>query len=59
MEPFKAISQFLGIQDVHFLDIRIYRKSRHIVFIAECAADEYFCRECGEVLGKVHDWQDR
>jgi transposase len=59
MDPFKAISQFLGIQDVFFKDIRIHRKSRHIVFIGEHVASEYFCRHCGEVLGKIHDWQDR
>jgi len=59
MDPFKAISQFLGIQDVFFKDIRIHRKSRHIVFIGEHVAREYFCRHCGEVLGKIHDWQDR
>jgi transposase len=59
MDSFKAISQFLGIQDVHFKDIRIYRKSRHIVFIGEYRAPEYFCRHCGEILRKIHDWQDR
>ena len=59
MDPFKAISVFLGIQDVFFKDIRIHRKSRHVVFIGEHVAKEYFCRNCGEVLGKIHDWQDR
>ena len=59
MDPFKAISLFLGIQDVFFKDIRIHRKSRHVVFIGEHVAKEYFCRHCGEILGKIHDWQDR
>lgn len=59
MDPFKAISLFLGIQDVFFKDIRIYRKSRHIVFIGEIRAREYFCRHCGESSGQVHDWQER
>jgi transposase len=59
MDPFQAISLFLGVQDVFYKDIRIYRKSRHIVFICELRCEEYFCRECGELSGKLHDWQDR
>jgi len=59
MDPFKAISRSLGIQDVHFRDIRIHQKSRHIVFIGEFNAKEIFCRRCGEALGKRHDLQDR
>ena len=59
MDPFKAISLFLGIQDVHFRDIRVHRKARHVVFIGEYKAHEYFCRHCGENLGKKHDLQDR
>ena len=59
MDPFKAISLFLGIQDVFFKDIRIYQKTRHVSIIGEFKAREYFCRHCGEALGKIHDWQDR
>ena len=59
MDPFKAISQFLGIQDVRFKDIRIYQKSRHIAVIGDFEAQEYFCRHCGESLGEIHDWQNR
>jgi transposase len=59
MDPFKAISQFLGIQDVFFRDIRIHNKSRHIVFVGEFRAKGYFCRHCGLASGAIHDWQDR
>lgn len=59
MDPFKAISQFLGIQDVFFKDIRIYQKSRHVAVIGEFKPHEYFCRDCGEGLTEIHDWQNR
>lgn len=59
MDPFKAISQFLGIQDVFIKDIRIYQRTRHVAVIGEYKAKSYFCRSCGESLSEIHDWQNR
>lgn len=59
MDFFRIISDLLGIQDVFYKDIRIYRKTRHVALIGKFQSREYFCRQCGQLQGQIHDWQNR
>lgn len=59
MDAWKIISQLLGLQDVTFEDVKLYKKKHEAVFIVRQKVDSSHCSECGLKLGVMHDWQLR
>lgn len=59
MEPWKIITQLLGLQSVTFNSVKLFRKSLTAVFHAQYKCDEYFCAKCCKPLEGIHDWQLR
>ena len=59
MEPWKVITQLLGLQSVTFTSVKLFRKSLTAVFHCEYRSDGYGCSKCGQAMTGIHDWQER
>ena len=52
----KAISQFLGIQDVIVEDIKLFKKDLRAVITLRHDRAQCYCHHCGLQLSGVHEW---
>jgi len=59
MNPWNIISQLLGLQDIYFEDVKLYKKRHEAVFKVRHLKNKSFCSTCGLELRKTHDWQLR
>lgn len=59
MDAWKIIAQLMGLQDLYFINVRLFHKSLTAAFKVRYEPKVYHCRHCKSELSGIHDWQDR